>query len=274
MIQNTHSSVDTLFFENLAEYRGIIHFVSTRSGGFSNSPYDSLNLGLHVGDDPDKVLKNRNKLAEAIGIPLDQFTFAKQIHSGTVTAISEAMKGRGSTNQEEAVKATDAMVTDVPGICLTILVADCVPMLFFDPARKVIGAAHAGWRGTVQSIALHTVRAMEEAFGCSPHDILVGMGPSIGPCCYEVGPQVIEEIKAVFSCHQEYIRRESKDGKGYLDLQKANRDQLVRAGIRSENIETINQCTCHNSRVFFSYRQQHGQTGRFGAGICMVKAFE
>jgi YfiH family protein len=265
---------DILFFANLSQHKGIRHFVSTRTDGYSNPPYNSLNLALHVGDDPDKVLKNRKRLAQAIGIPLDQFTIAKQIHSGTVTLISEAMKGRGSRNQEDAVEATDAMVTDVPGICLIILVADCVPMLFFDPARNVIAAAHAGWRGTLQSIALHTVRAMEKDFGCSPQDILVGMGPSIGPCCYEVGPEIIAQVKAVFSSRQEYIRHESKDGKGYLDLRKANGDQLFEAGIRRENIETANQCTSHNAHIFFSYRQQHGETGRFGAGICMVTAFE
>ena len=263
-----------LSFENLANRKNIRHFISTRTGGYSKSPYNSLNLALHVGDDPDKVLKNRKRLAEVIGIPLDHFTIAKQIHSGTVTVISEAMKGRGSTNHEDAVEATDAMVTDVPGICLMILVADCVPMLFFDPARSVIAAAHAGWRGTLQSIALHTVRAMEQDFGCSPRDILVGMGPSIGPCCYEVGPEVIAQAKAVLSSRQEYIRHESKGGKGYLDLRKANRDQLVLAGIRRENIETAYQCTCHNAHIFFSYRHQHGETGRFGAGICMFRAFE
>ena len=274
MIKEEKGLLMVLSFENLAKRKNIRHFISTRLGGYSNSPYNSLNLALHVGDDPDKVLKNRKRLAQAIGIPLDQFTVAKQIHSGTVTVISEAMRGKGSTNQEDAVEATDAMVTNVPGICLIILVADCVPMLFFDPARNVIAAAHAGWRGTLQSIALHTVRAMEKDFGCSSHDILVGMGPSIGPCCYEVGPEVIAEVKAVLSSRQEYIRHESKNGKCYLDLRKANRDQLVRAGIRRENIETANQCTSHNAHMFFSYRHQHGETGRFGAGICMVKAFE
>jgi YfiH family protein len=274
MIKEEKGLLIVLSFENLTKHKKIRHFISTRTGGFSNSPYNSLNLALHVGDDPDKVLKNRKRLAQAIGIPLDQFTIAKQIHSGTVTVISEAMKGRGSTNQEDAVEATDAMVTDVPGICLTILVADCVPMLFFDPARNVIAAAHAGWRGTLQFIALHTVRAMEKDFGCSPQDILVGMGPSIGPCCYDVGPEVITQMKAVLSSHQEYIQHESKEGKGYLDLQKANRDQLVEAGILRKNIETANQCTCHNAHIFFSYRHQHGKTGRFAAGICMVRAFE
>jgi YfiH family protein len=266
--------LDILFFANLSQHKGIRHFVSTRTGGYSDSPYNSLNLALHVGDDPDKVLKNRKRLAKAIGIPLDQFTIAKQVHSGNVKVVSDKLRGSGSADEENAIENADAMVTDVPGICLIILVADCVPMLFFDPARNVIAAAHAGWRGTLQSIALHTVRAMEKHFGCSPQDILVGMGPSIGPCCYEVGPEVITQVKAVLSSYQYYIRRESKNGKGYLDLQRANSDQLVRAGILRKNIETANQCTRHNAHIFFSYRHQHGETGRFGAGICMLRAFE
>jgi YfiH family protein len=274
MIKEEKGVLMVFSFENLAKHKNIRHFISTRLGGYSNSPYNSLNLALHVRDDPDKVLKNRRRLAKAIGIPLDQFTIAKQVHSGNVKVISDKLRGSGSTDEENAIENADAMVTDVPGICLIILVADCVPMLFFDPARNVIAAAHAGWRGTLQSIALHTLRAMEKHFGCSPQDVLVGMGPSIGPCCYEVGPEVIAQVKAVFSSYKHYIRQESKDGKGYLDLQSANRDQLVQAGIRRENIETANQCTCHNAHIFFSYRHQHGETGRFGAGICLVRAFE
>ena len=270
MIKEEKDHLMVLSFENLSKHKNITHFISTRLGGCSKMPFDSLNLGLHVGDSPEHVLENRETLAEAIGIPLDQFTLAKQVHSGTVTILSEAMRGRGSINHEAAIEVTDAMVTDVPGICLVILVADCVPLLFFDPTRNVIGAAHAGWKGTLQSVALHTVKAMEKGFGSSPNDIIVGMGPSIGPCCYEVGPEVIAQLKALFSSHREYIHHESTDGKGHLDLWKANRDQLVRAGIRGKNIETANQCTCHNADIFFSYRQQHGETGRFGAGICIL----
>ena len=141
---------------------------------------------------------------------------------------------------------------------------------FLTPVRNVIGVAHAGWKGTLKSIALHTVRAMENGFGSSPHNIIVGMGPSIGPCCYEVGPEVITELKAVFSNYQNYVRHESRDGKGHLDLWKANLDQLLHAGIERKNIEMAMKCTCHNPDVFFSYRHQHGETGRFGAGISIL----
>ncbi|MBW2342342.1 MAG: peptidoglycan editing factor PgeF [Deltaproteobacteria bacterium] len=269
MIKKKIDLLDILFFENLLTRQKIKHFVSTRTGGFSTSPYNSLNLGLNVGDDPEKVMKNRKRLGATMRIPLHHLTIGQQIHSGNVAVISKKLRGKGCSHHDEAVKDTDAMVTNVPNICLLILVADCVPMLFFDPVRNVIGVAHAGWKGTLQSIAFHTVRAMENGFGSSRHNIIAAMGPSIGPCCYEVGPEVITEMKAVFSNFQDYIRHESRDGKGYLDLWKANLDQLLHAGIERKNIEMATQCTCHNPDVFFSYRHQHGQTGRFGAGICI-----
>jgi YfiH family protein len=263
-------SVDLLFFASLSEYKEIRHFVSTRTGGFSNPPYNSLNLGLHVGDDPDKVMKNRKRLATTIGIPLRHFTIGEQIHSGNVTIISQESRGKGSTNNKDAISVTDAMVTSVAGICLVILVADCVPMLFFDPVQRAIGVAHAGWKGTLEYIASKTVRAMEDTFGSSPHDIIVGMGPSIGPCCYEVGPEVISRVRGIFPSSKEYVLNESGDGKGHVDLWRANLDQLLHAGIQRKNVEMAMKCTCHNPDLFFSYRHQKGETGRFGAGISIL----
>ena len=267
MIEKKIDFVTLLSFENLLRHQEIKHFISTRTGGFSTPPYNSLNLGLHVGDAPEKVMKNRKRLAATMGIPLHHLTIGQQIHSGNVAVISEELRGKGCGHHDEAVKDTDAMVTNVPNICLVILVADCVPMLFFDPLKRIIAVAHAGWKGTLQSVALHTVSAMENGFGSSPHNIIVGMGPSIGPCCYEVGPEVISQIKTIFPTSTEYILNESGDGKGYLDLWKANLDQLLHAGIERKNIEMAMKCTCHNPDVFFSYRHQHGETGRFGAGI-------
>jgi YfiH family protein len=269
MIEKDMDLLRLLFFENLKEYKEIRHFVSTRTGGFSNPPYYSLNLGFHVGDDPERVLKNRKRLANSIGIPLDQFTMARQIHSGNVTIVSEELRGKGCTNQEDAINATDSMVTDVPGICLIVLVADCVPMVFFDPSKKVIGVAHAGWKGTLRFVARNTARVMERAFASSPRDIIVGMGPSIGPCCYKVGPEVISQVEDTFGTKKGYIANESGDGKGYFDLWMANLEHLLHAGIQRENIEMAKICTCHNPDLFFSYRHQRGSTGRFGVGITL-----
>lgn len=267
MIEKKMDLLKVLFFENLLQHKEIRHFVSTRGGGFSDPPYRSLNLGFHVGDDPEKVLKNRRRLAASIEIPLNQFTMAGQIHSGNVAIVSEELRGKGCTHHEEAIDATDSMVTDVPDMCLMILVADCVPMVFFDPSKKVIGVAHAGWQGTLRFVAQNTVSAMERVFGSSPRDIIVGMGPSIGPCCYKVGPDVISQIEDVFHAKKEYIVNESKDGKGYFDLWKTNLEHLSRAGIQRKNIEMAKLCTCHNPDLFFSYRHQKGNTGRFGVGI-------
>jgi len=267
MIEKKTDLLTMLFFENLLQHQEIRHFISTRTGGFSSPPYNSLNLGLHVGDDPGDVLKNRERLATTIGIPLNQFTMARQIHSGNVKIISEELRGKGCADHKEAIDATDAMVTNVADICLIILVADCVPMLFFDPSRRAIGVAHAGWQGTLKFVALNTVRAMEEVFGSSPQDIIVGVGPSVGPCCYKVGPEVITQVEEGFHTRKEYISNESADGHGYLDLWRANLKHLLRAGIQRKNIEMAKICTCHNPDLFFSYRHQRGDTGRFGVGI-------
>jgi YfiH family protein len=270
MIKKKMDSLEILFFENLPSYGGITHFISTRNGGFSKAPYHSLNLGLHVGDDPEKVLKNRRRLAAAIGIPLNQFTIAEQVHSGNVRIILDETRGSGSKDYGNSIKGTDAMVTNKAGICLVILVADCVPMLFFDPVQGAIGVAHAGWRGTLKCIAQNTVRTLETAFGSSPRDIVVGIGPSIGPCCYSVGSEVIRQFENTFPTTKEIIVNKSDDGTGYVDLWLANLKQLLHSGIERNNIELVEVCTRDNSDRFFSYRQQNGDTGRFGAGITLV----
>jgi len=272
MIEKKVDSLTVLFFENLLGQQGVRHFVSTRGSGYSKPPYDSLNLGLHVGDDPDRVLRNRERLAEAIGIQINRFTIARQIHSGNVRIISGALLGSGSTEPANGIENTDAMVTDVPDICLIILVADCVPMLFFDPIKEAIGVAHAGWRGTLYCIAQNTVRAMETAFGSSPGDIIVGIGPSIGPCCYSVGTDVISRVDTTFHTTRGLIINKSDDGTGYLDLWSANLKQLLHAGIERKNIELARICTRENPDLFFSYRHQKGDTGRFGAGITLVSS--
>ena len=270
MIKKTMNLLKMLFFGNLSAYKEIEHFISTRAGGLSKAPYQSLNLGLHVGDDPEKVLRNRRRLAETIGIPINQFTIARQIHSGNVKIISDDLRGRGSIDYENVIEDTDAMVTNGADICLVILVADCVPMLFFDPVHKAIGVAHAGWRGTLQYIAQNTVKTMESAFGSSPGDIIVGIGPSIGPCCYRVGPEVISRVEKAFHATKGLIVNKSGDGAGYFDLWKANLNQLLHAGIEKRHIEPAGICTHENAHLFFSYRYQQGDTGRFGAGIKLV----
>ena len=271
MIEKKSNSLPIWFFENLLRYEGISHFVSTRIGGHSSPPYDSLNLSFNVGDDPEKVLKNRKLLAGTLGIPLTNLTTANQIHDGHVKIVSEALRGEGSTDYKGAINATDAMVTNVPNICLMILLADCVPILFFDPSKRVIGVAHAGWKGTLRFVAQNTLKVLRDHFGCSPQDIVLGIGPSIGPCCYQVGQEVLSQVEHVFGTRKDYIRNESANGKGYFDLWTVNLIQLLQAGIPEKNIEMAKICTCDHPNLFYSYRHEKGKTGRFGAGIVIRK---
>jgi len=269
MIEKKNNKLTLLHFENLSRYKGIDHFVSTRTGGHSLQPYEALNLSFQVGDDPNRVLDNRKRLTETLGIPLTSLTTAEQIHDARVTVVTEEMRGKGSIHHEEAIANTDALVTRQAGICLMVLLADCVPILLCDPSKGVVGAVHAGWKGTLELIAQKTVMAIREEFGSSPEDIVVGIGPSIGPCCYEVGPEIVSRVKDALGNTQDVLKQTSSDGKGQLDLWEANLKQLVRAGIPKKNIEMARMCTCHHHDRFYSYRYERGKTGRFGAGIVL-----
>ena len=267
MIRQEIGSLQVWFFENLSAYKSIGHFVSTRVGGDSSPPCATLNLSFNVGDAPENVRRNRERLVEAMGIPLNSLTTAKQIHDDCVKVVSAELRGKGSVDYDEAINGTDAMVTNVPNTCLMVLLADCVPLLLYDPSKEVIGVVHAGWKGTLRFIAQATIRTLQGHFGCSTRDILIGIGPSVGPCCYQVGEEVVSQVEQVFGTSQHIVRNRSADGKGYLDLWEANLRQILDAGIPEKNIEIAGTCTCHHPDVFFSYRYERGKTGRFGAGI-------
>ena len=271
MLEERLHSSSIFRFQNLSKQSGVDHFVSTRIGGLSRPPYESLNLGFHVGDDPKTVLINRERLASNIKLPLFDFTVARQIHSGTVAIVTEQMRGCGAADLNTAVEATDAMVTAVPRLCLTVLSADCVPVLLFDPQTRVVGAVHAGWRGSVKLAARNTVEILKQKFNCDPADLLVGIGPSIGPCHYEIGPDVISQVKDTFGGTDGYISHESSNGKGYFNLWEANKRQIMEAGIPLQNIEVARICTYCDAHLFFSARHQKGRTGRFGAGIMLSR---
>ena len=270
MLEKRLPSSSIFRFKNLSKKGSINHFVSTRIGGLSPPPYESLNLGFHVGDAPETVLKNRERLAAAVRISLSKFTLARQIHGAAVTIVTEQMRGYGGFDYDTAVEATDAMVTAVPGVCLAVLTADCVPLLLFDPCKRVAAAVHAGWRGCVKLITRKTIEILQQEFKCQPTDILAGIGPSIGPCHYEIGPDVIAQVKDAFGSTKGYINDESSNGKGYFNLWEANKRQIMEAGVPPQNIEVARICTYCNAHLFFSVRHQKGTTGRFGMGIMLA----
>ncbi len=260
-------NLDLFEFENLAHIPGLIQFVTTRDGGISLPPYDRLNLGMHTADNPVHVLSNRSILAEETGIAADRFLYASQVHSGDVKIIDAEAIANGALLQNPR---TDATITALPGICLMVMVADCVPVLLFDPEKRVSAVIHAGWRGTVQHITSNTIRAMVQHFGCNPADILAGIGPSIGPCCYEVGEEVRNVAEQSFGTTEGFLIYHSHSKKPHFDLWYANHKQLTDLGVKPGNIETSKLCTKCRQEIFFSSRAAGGVTGRFAAGIYMV----
>jgi YfiH family protein len=245
----------------------ISHFVSTRLGGSSCNEYSSLNLGLNQADLPKNVIENRSKLASSLGILINSYVFARQTHSRNVFRVREEDRGKGSLTRETAIADTDGMITNVPGICLVTLAADCVPILFFDPENSAIGVAHAGWKGTVIRTPEVVVSAMVNEFGTNPSKVLVAIGPSAGPCCYEVGSDVIAEVEKSFGKDSGTLAPSGTNGKMKFDMWEANRITLIEAGVNQQNIQPACICTLCQNELFFSARK--GNLGRFGAGIML-----
>ena len=245
------------------------HGCSTRVGGVSRQPWESLNLGFTVGDDPAAVWENRKRFAACLGME-NLSSVLSMTHGKEVARIFEAAPlPTDLSSPLRAPHSADACITDRPGVPLVLTVADCVPVLFHDPKTSSIGLAHAGWRGTVAGIVTETVLAMIEAYGSNPADILVGIGPSIGPDAFEVGPEVVEEFRAAFPDQENLIRPVGETGKAMIDLWQANTAMAVRGGVKPENVVVSGWCTVSHPDLFFSHRRDHGRTGRLLAGIIL-----
>lgn len=224
----------------------------------------SFNLGFHESDTATNVKENRIRLATALDVPIANFTHQIQIHSANITLVDAALQGAGALDQECAIQNNDALITREKNICLVTKSADCVPMLFYDPVERTSAAVHAGWRGMIQNIAGKTVEAMVHYLGCNPSNIVVGIGPSNGPCCYEVGADVEEAVAKVFP-NMDGLLVKGRCLRNHLNQWEANRRQLLQVGVMEENIEVAAICTQCNGDDFFSARLGH--TGRFAAGI-------
>ena len=245
-----------------AEAHGVSVAVTTRLGGVSRPPYDTLNLGLHVGDRPEDVVANRARAARAFGVGLDTIVFAHQVHGTNARMVGPAEAGRGATDQAEAVEDTDILVTTSPGVTLAILVADCVPVALVDHEARVLAAVHAGWRGTGAGVAVAALHAMADA-GARPERVRVFLGPAVAPSRYQVG----DEVRDALANAMQPARLESTvaqtDGPGRwrVDLVAANRQQLEMAGVPAEHICESGITTANPS--LFSDRAQR-PCGRFG----------
>jgi YfiH family protein len=258
MRQKSTGSIEFFEFETLDAGR-VVQAVFTRQGGVSLAPYESLNMSVSTGDDPANVRANRTRAFDLLGCDPASVADLWQVHSADVVEASEPNDERSHLGQ------ADALITDRPGVTLFLRFADCVPIVLYDPRRPAVGLVHAGWRGTLLGAAPAAVRAMHERYGSRPQDILAGVGPSIGPCHYGVGPEVVEQTRAVFPGADELLPR--LNGGHALDLWAANALALRRAGV--DQVEVSGLCTaCHND-LFFSHRADGARTGRFGALLAL-----
>lgn len=257
-------------FDNLSAFPRLKHFVSSRLGGLSEGAFDSLNTGFNTGDNNFLVLQNRRLLADAVGIDLFSFVFANQCHSGNIAIADETFRGKGAAEKETAIPNTDALITGSQKVCLAVQVADCVPVLLYDPEKHVAAAIHAGWKGTLKRIVGHALEKMMQTYNCHPENTYAALGPSIGPCCYEVEHDVVRETEKAFGNTRGIIHGSEKPGKYIFDQWHAVNMQLETAGIKASHIETAGICTKCNHQSFFSARAGQGTTGRFAAGIMLL----
>lgn len=232
--------------------------VTTRDGG---------NQALHCGDIPSNVIQNRKNVAESLNISFETYTCAQQTHGSNIELITPKTAGSGRNDYGHSIAETDALITEEKGIFLNIHLADCVPIVIFDSVKKLGALVHAGWKGTVQEIVSKTIRRFIETHGSDVQDIYAGIGPSIGPCCFEIGEDVAFKIKSIQGHSSETVRYENNAY--YGDLKKANRDQLLASGLLESHIEISSICTSCRNDLFFSHRKEQGQTGRFAAFLLL-----
>lgn len=258
---NQGQNVPILQFESFLEAEGIQHAVFTRQGGVSAEPFSSLNLSVSVPDDKADVYANRRRAYGTFGRDTGSLVHAHLIHGSTVARVTNANYGTW-------VAHTDGIMTNQPGCALTMNFADCAPVFLFDPVNQVIGLGHAGWMGAVRDLPGALVRAMTAEFNSDPAQLLAGIGPAIGPCCYEVSEPVTSQVRQKFTEPESLLLNGqngapvANDGHFYFDLPEANRRNLQRAGV--QQIEMSGLCTACRTDWFFSHRAEQGKTGRFG----------
>jgi YfiH family protein len=235
--------------------------VTTRAGGVSTGPYATLNLALHVGDDEAAVLDNRRRAAGAIGLGLDDLVFCNQSHRRNVAVVDAGHRGRGVTSMADAIDDVDAVVTATPGLGLVVMVADCVPIVLYDPVGHVLACVHAGWAGTVRLVAEAAVDALV-GLGARPGDVLAAMGPAVEADRYQVGDEVADAARDAFGPATDQVVRPDGTGRWLFDLWAANRHTLLASGLRPENVVTAVAGT--GDEAWFSDRAER-PCGRFAA---------
>ncbi|MHB9026527.1 MAG: peptidoglycan editing factor PgeF [Armatimonadota bacterium] len=269
MIRQAYENLIIYEFALFAPFRErLTAGVTARAGGHSLPPYASLNLALHVGDDPALVIANRRTLCEKLGLDFERYTCAQQTHGANCRMVTSDLAGRGRLALEDAIPDTDALLTAERDIPITICLADCAPIVFYDPIRHVGAVTHAGWQSTALRIAQQTAHYLQLKFDCRAEDILAGIGPAIGACCYQVSQATVDKLTRSFP-YDPPIHVIKDDGRPYPDIAQANYQQLRAAGLPAEHIELSGICASCRAEEFFSERKLGRPTGRFSAYLCL-----
>jgi hypothetical protein len=251
LLRREENGIVTYSFESITAER-VGHGVFARQGGISQGAFASLNTGSSVGDDQDAVAENHSRIYAHLGLDAGQVITAHQVHGNRIAVVASEDAGR-------VLPSADGLATDTPDLALMLRFADCQPILLYDPEHHALVLAHAGWRGAALGIAYRAVETMRAAFGTEPEQLVAGLGPAIGPCCYTVGHEVAAAMGYALPDWTKVMTPEGDSWK--LDLSGANAQQLTAAGVK--HIEQANLCTACNQDEFFSHRGSNGRTGRF-----------
>ena len=277
VFEQTTDHTEYFEFDALSGYPQVAHGVFTRRRGFSGSPYAGLNGSVTTGDDVEAVLRNRRAVAEAIELPL---IWAKPVH-GTDAVFVDRAFAAGAPGDEASTKRlherlrvieADAMVTDVPGLALCWSFGDCAPVLLYDPQHEAVALVHSGWRGAAGGILPRTIAAMGVCYGTQPAELIVGIGPAIGACCYEVQENVVaafqtDPLVRETAVLDERVAEGETQPRHFLDVRRSTYNQALAAGVRPENLEDSDICTGCRTDLFYSHRREPWPSGRFMVAI-------
>lgn len=262
-IKNVSGNLVYYTIESFEKTGLVRHGFSTRLGGVSSGHLSSLNLGVKKDDTKENLLNNYKRFTKSLGIDINNLVLTHQVHKDNILEVGEGDRGKGLIRETD-IFDTDGFISNKKEVALVTFYADCVPLFLLDPVNKAIGLSHAGWKGTVFQIGKKTLEKMMLKYGSDPKDILLGIGPSIGKCCYEVGGDLIEELDKRLENEGNYHYKK-ENGKFMLDLWSLNKDQFLDMGVLDENITASNICTKCNKDIFFSHRGDNGNTGSLAA---------
>ena len=266
---NNADTVPYLAYNSLSEIKFINHAFSTRLGGVSEGEFTSMNMACNRGDDPDAVTENYRRICKSAGFDFESLTASAQDHHTVVRAVTRENCGVGIYKPRD-MESVDGLITNDPGVTLVTYYADCTPLFFVDTKNRAIGLAHAGWRGTVGRIGEKVLEKMHDCYGTDPADIVAAVGPAISRCCYEVDEPCAKHFLAMTDLQPEKFVFPKEGGKFMLDLLETNRQILVAAGVKPENITLSDLCTNCHSDLLWSHRATKGRRGTMSAMMAII----